>query len=135
MSASTSSASSSSASRNGEAAVFISNFISGGLSGICSKSLAAPVERVKLLLQTQKLNEQLPKSQRYTGPLDCIKKVYSSQGRQSASNIQFISSLYLKEVACSHSHVVPMSRYRFVLEGKCSFYRSIFAKSSFKLFI
>ncbi len=59
---------------------FISNFISGGLSGICSKSLAAPVERVKLLLQTQKLNEQLPKSDRYKGPIDCIKKVYSTQG-------------------------------------------------------
>lgn len=61
---------------------FAASMISGGISGIISKSLAAPIDRVKLLLQTQKLNDQLEldRSFRFKGPLDCAYKVYKTQG-------------------------------------------------------
>lgn len=33
---------------------FIKDFLSGGVAGIISKTIVAPIERVKLLMQTQK---------------------------------------------------------------------------------
>lgn len=57
---------------------FASDLVSGGLSGIVAKTVAAPVERVKLLLQTQKVNTDLARS--YDGPIDCIRRVYREQG-------------------------------------------------------
>jgi len=32
---------------------FIKDFMSGGIAGIISKTVVAPIERVKLLMQTQ----------------------------------------------------------------------------------
>ena len=40
-----------------------------------------PSHRVKLLLQTQQINSQL--KQRYTGPINCIVRVYNEQGMLS----------------------------------------------------
>jgi len=64
---------------NSPNSVFLVNLLSGGLSGIVSKSVAAPIERVKLLLQTQHVNVTL-KSRRYEGAIDCIRKIYIEQG-------------------------------------------------------
>jgi len=57
---------------------FISNLIAGGSSGILSKTVAAPVERVKILLQTQKVNSSLTTP--YKGPIDCISRVFRQEG-------------------------------------------------------
>lgn len=54
------------------------DLLSGGLSGIASKTVAAPVERVKLLLQTQQVNRDLVTQ--YTGAFDCARRVYREQG-------------------------------------------------------
>lgn len=48
----------------------IQDFISGGVAGIISKTVVAPVERVKLLMQTQVENHKLTK--KYTGVADCM---------------------------------------------------------------
>jgi solute carrier family 25 (adenine nucleotide translocator) protein 4/5/6/31 len=56
------------------------DFVAGGLSGCVSKTLAAPIDRVKLLLQTQKVNADLAGNKRYNGTLDCIRRVYREQG-------------------------------------------------------
>lgn len=45
---------------------FIKNCIAGGSAGAFSKTIAAPLERVKLLLQTQDANLAL-KGKKYTG--------------------------------------------------------------------
>merc|ERR1719432_631831 len=54
----------------------------GGVSGGIVKTGMAPIERVKLLLQTQDSNAKIisGKVQRYTSLGDCFKRVYSEQG-------------------------------------------------------
>jgi len=37
--------------------IFFINFFAGGISGIISKTIMAPVERVKLLMQTSSVNK------------------------------------------------------------------------------
>jgi hypothetical protein len=57
---------------------FGKDFLAGGIASIGAKTLFAPVDRVKLLLQTQAINSDLTK--RYTSPFDCIRRVYHEQG-------------------------------------------------------
>jgi solute carrier family 25 (adenine nucleotide translocator) protein 4/5/6/31 len=38
---------------------FLYDFLAGGISGALAKTIAAPIERVKLLLQTQHTNPKL----------------------------------------------------------------------------
>lgn len=45
---------------------FIKDCIAGGTAGAFSKTVAAPLERVKLLLQTQDANKAL-EGKKYTG--------------------------------------------------------------------
>lgn len=45
---------------------FIFDCLAGGTAGAISKTVAAPLERVKLLLQTQDANERL-RNNKYTG--------------------------------------------------------------------
>jgi len=54
----------------------------GGSIGAISKTVMAPVERVKLLLQTQNSNADVlsGKVARYTGIGDCFTRVYKEQG-------------------------------------------------------
>lgn len=58
---------------------FYSDFFLGGLSGAISKTVSAPLERVKLLLQTQHSNPQLV-GRNYSGFLDCLVRVYHEEG-------------------------------------------------------
>lgn len=60
---------------------FCIDLVSGGLSGIVSKTVAAPIERVKLLLQTQQVNKDV--AVLYRGPIDCFRRVYREQGLSS----------------------------------------------------
>lgn len=57
---------------------FLLDFLSGGVAGVVAKTVAAPVERVKLLLQTQGTNERLAKP--YKGIADCWKRIYTEEG-------------------------------------------------------
>jgi len=58
------------------------DFLLGGVSGAIAKTMTAPIERVKLLIQTQDANPLIRSGevQRYTGIADCFKRVHSEQG-------------------------------------------------------
>jgi len=61
---------------------FIQDFTAGGVSGAIAKTATAPIERVKLIIQTQDANPLIKSGQvpRYTGIGNCFARVYSEQG-------------------------------------------------------
>jgi solute carrier family 25 (adenine nucleotide translocator) protein 4/5/6/31 len=61
---------------------FIVNFLAGGVSGAVAKTATAPIERVKLLIQTQDANPKIISGEvaRYTGIIDCFTRVSAEQG-------------------------------------------------------
>ena len=59
---------------------FFVNFLAGGVSAAVSKTIVAPIERVKLLLQVQYANPNIPKEQQYNGIGDCFGRVVREQG-------------------------------------------------------
>merc|ERR1711988_1311712 len=58
------------------------DFCLGGVSGAVSKTFTAPIERVKLLIQTQDANPLIRSGEvpRYTGIADCFSRINSEQG-------------------------------------------------------
>lgn len=68
------------------------DFLIGGVSAAVSKTVVAPIERVKLLLQVQDANKKIPIDQRYNGINDCFSRVLKEQGfaafwRGNAANV------------------------------------------------
>ena len=59
---------------------FLVDFMIGGVSAAVSKTVVAPIERVKLLLQVQDANPNIPADQRYNGIGDCFTRVMKEQG-------------------------------------------------------
>lgn len=61
---------------------FLADFAAGGISGAVAKTATAPIERVKLIIQTQDANPLIKsgKVARYTGIGNCFTRVYSEQG-------------------------------------------------------
>jgi solute carrier family 25 (adenine nucleotide translocator) protein 4/5/6/31 len=58
------------------------DFCAGGVSGAVSKTITAPIERVKLIIQTQDANPKIRSGEvpRYTGIVNCFSRVHSEQG-------------------------------------------------------
>jgi solute carrier family 25 (adenine nucleotide translocator) protein 4/5/6/31 len=72
----------------------LTDWLAGGTAAGISKTLVAPIERVKMLLQTQDSNPDIQsgKVQRYTGITNCFKRVSAEQGffslwRGNAANV------------------------------------------------
>jgi len=67
--------------KKNDATAFALNFMMGGVAAAVSKTAAAPIERIKLLLQNQ---DEMIKSGRldrpYTGIADCFKRVMADEG-------------------------------------------------------
>jgi len=61
---------------------FVKDFIAGGTSGCIAKCCTAPIERVKLIIQTQDANPKIMSGEvpRYTGIGNCFSRVYQEQG-------------------------------------------------------
>jgi solute carrier family 25 (adenine nucleotide translocator) protein 4/5/6/31 len=58
------------------------DFTIGGASGAVAKTITAPIERVKLIIQTQDANPKIISGEvaRYTGIGNCFSRVYKEQG-------------------------------------------------------
>jgi len=67
---------------NNQALNFLADFAAGGISGAVAKTATAPIERVKLIIQTQDSNPKIRSGEvkRYTGIVDCFSRVTSEQG-------------------------------------------------------
>lgn len=62
---------------------FFMDLAAGGVSGGISKTVVAPIERVKLLLQVQAASTQIKPEDQYKGIIDCFRRVSSEQGALS----------------------------------------------------
>lgn len=66
----------------GDASGFLKDFLAGGISGAIAKTATAPIERVKLIIQTQDANPAIMSGEvaRYKGIGDCFTRVAAEQG-------------------------------------------------------
>lgn len=76
---------------------FAKDFTVGGWSAVVAKTIIAPVERVKLILQLQTAQTTIEASKRYNGMVDCFVRIPREQGvlaywRGNWSNILRASS-------------------------------------------
>jgi solute carrier family 25 (adenine nucleotide translocator) protein 4/5/6/31 len=62
---------------------FLVDFAAGGTAGAISKTAMAPIERVKLILQTQDASAQITKETRYRGIVDVLRRLPAEQGALS----------------------------------------------------
>jgi solute carrier family 25 (adenine nucleotide translocator) protein 4/5/6/31 len=62
---------------------FSKNLLAGGVAGGVSKTLVAPIERVKLLLQVQDASKQIAKDKQYKGIMDAFRRIPQEQGVMS----------------------------------------------------
>lgn len=62
---------------------FLKDLAAGGVAGGISKTVVAPIERVKLLLQTQDASDQIEKDKRYKGIMDAFRRIPKEQGMTS----------------------------------------------------
>ncbi len=66
--------------KDGKKKSFLTDFLVGGVSAAVSKTIVAPIERIKLILQVQDANPNIPADQRYNGIGDCFGRVIKEQG-------------------------------------------------------
>lgn len=62
---------------------FFADLALGGIAGGISKTVVAPIERVKLLLQVQASSTQIKPEDQYKGIVDCFRRVAADQGIKS----------------------------------------------------
>lgn len=63
-----------------QATKFFMDLAAGGVAGGISKTVVAPIERVKLILQTQDVSTQISADKRYKGIVDVFRRVPAEQG-------------------------------------------------------
>mmetsp|Transcript_17654 Transcript_17654/g.32732 ORF Transcript_17654/g.32732 Transcript_17654/m.32732 type:complete len:307 (-) Transcript_17654:73-993(-) len=68
--------------KKGAVEQFLTDLAVGGISGAVAKTLMSPIERVKILMQTQDSNPKIlsGEEKRYTGLGDCFRRVQAEQG-------------------------------------------------------
>jgi solute carrier family 25 (adenine nucleotide translocator) protein 4/5/6/31 len=95
----------------------LKNFLAGGIAAAISKTAVAPIERVKLLLQTQDANPKIASGEipRYTGVINCFKRVSAEQG---------VSSLWRGNLA-NVIRYFPTQAFNFAFKD---FFKSLFPK-------
>ena len=59
---------------------FLKDLMLGGTSGVIAKTLCAPFERVKIVLQTQSANTQISSGSQYKGIGDTFRRILAEQG-------------------------------------------------------
>lgn len=59
---------------------FVSDLLAGGVAGGVSKTIVAPIERVKLLLQVQDASSQIAADKKYKGIVDAFRRIPAEQG-------------------------------------------------------
>ncbi|XP_078042461.1 ADP,ATP carrier protein-like [Augochlora pura] len=59
---------------------FLIDFLAGGVSAAISKTVVAPIERVKLLLQVQATSKQILPGERYKGMMDAFVRIPKETG-------------------------------------------------------
>jgi len=64
----------------GDQSSFMFDFMLGGVSAAISKTAVAPIERVKLLLQTQDASSQIKGDMKYKGMMDVFVRVPKEEG-------------------------------------------------------
>lgn len=62
---------------------FLKDFAAGGVAAGISKTIVAPIERVKLLLQVQHASKQITKEMQYKGIVDAFVRIPQEQGLRS----------------------------------------------------
>ena len=72
---------------------FVTDFLLGGISAAVSKTATAPIERVKLLLQTQASMTNLTPEQKYTGIVNCFQRVAREEGMAALWRGNFVNVL------------------------------------------
>jgi len=74
---------------------FLKSFAAGGISGAVAKTCTAPIERVKLIIQTQDANPKIISGEvpRYTGIGNCFTRVASEQGVSAFWRGNFVNIL------------------------------------------
>lgn len=77
---------------------FAENFALSGAAAVISKTVAAPIERVKLLVQNQDEMLKVGRlSEPYKGVIDCTMRTYRTEG-----NCHFLISF----TPCSHAYSI-----------------------------
>lgn len=92
---------------------FIENFGLSGAAAIISKTAAAPIERVKLLVQNQ--DEMLKQGRLqtpYRGVIDCTTRTYRAEGFLAFWRGMEILLLFLLQVIMYEIHGVPSPQIR-----------------------
>ncbi|CAD7689549.1 unnamed protein product [Nyctereutes procyonoides] len=58
---------------------FTKDFLAGGVAAAISKTVVAPIEQVKLLLQVQHASKQITADKQYKGIIDCVVRIPKEQ--------------------------------------------------------
>ncbi|TKR81253.1 hypothetical protein L596_015155 [Steinernema carpocapsae] len=81
-----------------DAIKFGKDFVTGATVAVVAKTVVAPVERVKLILQLQSAQATISSDKRYKGVVDCFLRVPKEQGFFSFWRGNFVNILR----SCSH---------------------------------